>query len=123
MFLFNIVNQRISRRKNSSNVTNSKIATSEADKIAARLAAARSIKSSTQRKWQDANIELVASSSQSRGAHNFEDSCNLSQIQEQDMRDEDREEALAALADASSNMNTLRSMENAPSIQIYDINY
>ncbi|GBC43434.1 uncharacterized protein OCT59_028242 [Rhizophagus irregularis] len=108
------VNQRISRRKNSSNITNSKTATSEADKIAARLAAARSIKSSTQRKRQDANVELVASSSQSRGVRNFEDSCNLSQIQEQEMRDEDREEALAALADASSNMNTLRSMENAP---------
>ncbi|CAB4417929.1 unnamed protein product [Rhizophagus irregularis] len=87
------VNQRISRRKNSSNITNSKTATSEANKIAACLAAV---------------------SSQSRGARNFEDSCNLSQIQEQGMRDEDREEALAALADASSNMNTLRSMENAP---------
>lgn len=38
LFLFNIVNQRISRRKNSSNAANSKTATSEADKIAARLA-------------------------------------------------------------------------------------
>ncbi|GBC13800.1 uncharacterized protein OCT59_002716 [Rhizophagus irregularis] len=83
------VNQRISRRKNSSNVTNSKTAISEANKIAARLAAARV-------------------------ARNFEDSCDLLQIQEQEMRDDNREETLAPLADASSNMNTLRSMENAP---------
>ncbi|CAG8444198.1 uncharacterized protein OCT59_027695 [Rhizophagus irregularis] len=110
------VNQRISRRKNSSNVTNSKTATSEADKIAARLAAARSIKSS--RKRQDANIEVIASGSQSRVARNFEDSCDLLQIQEQEMRDDNREETLAPLTDASSNMNTLRSMENAPNIRI-----
>ncbi|EXX56852.1 hypothetical protein RirG_212450 [Rhizophagus irregularis DAOM 197198w] len=87
------VNQRISRRKNSSNVTNSKTAISEANKIAARLAAARV-------------------------ARNFEDSCDLLQIQEQEMRDDNREETLAPLADASSNMNTLRSMENAPNIRI-----